>query len=260
MTRTIAIANQKGGVGKTTTAVNLAAGLAREGCTVLLVDADPQANASSHLGIRHADDQPSIYDSLVSGADPREALVDLSGLHLLPSSVYLSALEMALVNIEDRENHLRETLSPLMKEYDFVLIDCPPSLGLLTINVLAAVREVFVPLQAEFFALQGLNRLEDTVGIVRDRFSQDPKGPEITGIVPCLYDGRREVCREVVQQTRKHYGSTVFKTVIHNNVKLSEASAMGEDIFSFSPRSRAAMEYAALTREIISQGDPRKKR
>jgi len=249
-TRIIAITNQKGGVGKTTTTVNLGAALAAQGHKVLLVDMDPQANMSCHLGIEIHSLDKSVYDLLAGRADPHTVVMKGSrpNLDVVPANLDLSGAEIELVNEVGRETILRDALETLVDDYRYVLVDCPPSLGLLTLNALTTAREVFIPLQTEFFALQGMSKLLQTVKVVKERLN---RRLEITGIVPCMWDGRRNLSREVVEKIREYFGSKVFATIIRENVSLAESPSHGKTIFEYAPRSRGAEDYAHLAREVI---------
>jgi len=246
--RRIALVNQKGGVGKTTTAVNLGAGLARLGRRVILVDVDPQANATLALGLTSADVETSIYEVMRGGAKASAALIErVPNLLLLPSSLDLAGIEMELAQTIGRETILRDALRELT-EADILLIDCPPSLGLLNINALTAVEEVFIPLQCEFFALQGIAMLTRTIGLVQRRLNPTLK---TAGVIPCMYDARKGLAREVVAEIERHFGQTVFKTRVRTNVRLAEAPSHGKTIFEYAPDSHGAADYLALAREVV---------
>ena len=245
--RVIAVTNQKGGVGKTTTVVNLGAGLNNLGRKVLIVDMDPQGNATTHLGFNPDEMEVSIYDVLKGTATVNDAKVEVRpGLDLIPSNIELSGAEIDLVNAIGRERLLKDALSRV-RRYDYVLIDCLPSLGLLTINALVACKEVFIALQPEFFALKGVRKLLDTVTLVKTRMN---RRLDITGVIICLYDKRRNLSKEVSEQIREFFGDKVFKTVIHNNVALAEAPINGNDIFFYQPKSRGTVDYKSLTKEV----------
>ena len=250
--RTIAFMNQKGGVGKTTCAVNLGAGLALENRNVLLVDIDPQANLSLHLGVEVHSLDRSTYTLLTGRSSARESTIPgvRERLSVLPSNLDLAGAELELASTVGRETVLRSALAPLMEDgsFDYVLIDCPPSLGLLSLNALTTCREVFICLQTEFFALQGMSRLLDVIGLVQKRLSHPV---EITGIIPTLLDVRTNLGREVVAEIRRYFGTKVFQTVIHSNIKLAEAPSHGKTIFEYAPDSRGAEDFRALVQEVL---------
>jgi len=255
--RRIAFMNQKGGVGKTTTCVNLGAALARRGMRVLLLDLDPQANLTVHLDIRPDALEKSVYDVLTAGV-PLASIVrptSTLGMDVVPSSLDLAGAEMELVSAVGREQILRDALARLEEEapdpWDILLVDCPPSLGLLTVNALTAVKDVIVPLQAEFFALQGMARLRDVITLVESRLNP---GLAILGILPSMVDTRTTLSREVLAEIRTYFGAAVFGTAIRRNVKLSEASSHGRTVFEYAPGSNGAADYAALAEEVLRRG------
>ena len=248
--RIIALANQKGGVGKTTTAVNLGAALARGGAEVLIVDMDPQGNASSGLGVVDRDNIHTVYDVLVRGLAAFRAVRSLDNyttLSLMPANRDLVGAEVELVGVRDRETLLRESLAPIAGDYDYVLIDCPPSLGLLTLNTLAAADAVLVPIQCEYYALEGLSQLLNTIRLV-----QQGLNPElaIEGVLLTMYDQRLSLSRQVATEAKKYFGSRVFETVIPRNVSIAEAPGFGQPVADYSPASSGARRYAALAREV----------
>lgn len=250
----IAVANQKGGVGKTTTAVSLSAALADSGARVILVDLDPQANASSGLGCRAGAEQTTTYHTLVGSADAAEALVDtsVSNLRLLPSSIDLAGAEVELVSAFSREQRLRRLLEPLRAEADVLIVDCPPSLGLLTVNALTAADGVIVPIQCEYYALEGLEALRRNVELVRTNLNPDLR---ILGFALTMLDGRTRLSQQVVEEVRLHFGDKVFDTRIPRSVRLAEAPGFGEPITSFDPGSRGAAAYRRLATEVLGRLD-----
>jgi chromosome partitioning protein len=248
--QTIACANQKGGVGKTTTVVNLGTYLAMAGKRVLVVDVDPQGNATSGLGIDRADGRLTLYESLVEGAQIAPSIVatNVSGLSVVPSSVELAGADVELAAVEQRERRLRRALEAVRSDYDYILLDCPPSLGLLSVNALTAADSILIPLQSEYYALEGLTQLIATVNLVRDHLN--PR-LEIAGVVLTMYDARTNLSADVAGEARRHLGSAVFETVIPRNVRLSEAPSFGMPIAVYRPDSRGAESYAALTTELL---------
>ena len=252
MTRIIALANQKGGVGKTTTAINLSAALAADGKRVLLVDADPQANASSGLGVDIRELQASIYECLVSGTNPKEAVMEteVENLHLIPSHIDLVGAEIEMLNLPDREQLLKRVLQQIREDYDYILIDCSPSLGLITVNALTAADSVIIPVQCEFFALEGIAKLLNTIKIIK---SQLNPSLSIMGFVLTMYDNRLRLSNQVLDEVRRHFGDLVFSTVIARNVRLSEAPSHGQTILDYEPKSKGAVAYKALAKEVMNR-------
>lgn len=252
MGQVYALANQKGGVGKTTTAVNVAAFLAAAGRSVLLVDCDPQANATSSLGIDKMALARSMYDVLI-GAESLASLTMLTrckGLDLAPSSPVLSGAEVELVNLPDREYRLRQALQDIRTRYDFVLVDTPPSLGMLTLNALTAADGVIIPVQCEYLPLEGLTQLLRTIDLVQQSLNPNL---EIRGVVLTLYDARTNLGREVIEEVRRYFPSVVFDSVIPRSVKLSEAPGYGEPISAYAPDSAGGQAYAALSSELLKR-------
>jgi chromosome partitioning protein len=253
MSSIICIANQKGGVGKTTTAVNLSASLAAAEKRVLLVDIDPQGNASSGTGIDKTSLSSSIYDLIINGEDPNDLLMDtdLKNLQVIPATPDLAGAELELIEIPEREMQLKKILAKLKKDYDFIIIDCPPSLGLLTLNAMTAAHSVIIPLQTEFYAMEGLSQIVRTISLVQKGLNP---GLRIEGIVLTMYDGRNNLSKQVDDEIRAHFGSQVFKTVIPRNVRLSEAPSHGKPIILYDITSRGAVAYLELAKELMQRG------
>ena len=252
MGKIIAIANQKGGVGKTTSAINLAASLAALEYKTLIVDADPQANSTSGIGFDPKEVKTSIYECMINDVSAVHAIVttNLSFLDLLPSHIDLVGAEVEMVNLDNREEKMRHSLAPIAGDYDFVIIDCSPSLGLITINALTAADSVIIPVQCEYFALEGLGKLLNTIKIIQTRLN---KKLEIEGILLTMYDTRLNLSNQVVEEVRKHFKSMVFDTIIPRNVKLSEAPSFGLPAISHDVESKGSISYLNLAHEIISK-------
>lgn len=252
--RKFAVANQKGGSAKTTTAVNLAACLAIQKNKVLLVDCDPQAQATIHLGINPYNLNYTLYDVLIHNHAAQDTVLptEISGLYLVPSHINLSGAEIELVSYIGRENVLRDKLLTLGSDYDYMILDCPPSLGLLTINALNTVNEIIIPVQAEFFALEGTGKLVKTIDVIRERLNPQLG---ILGVLITRYDGRKNICKDVAQKVEEHFQSKVFKTYIRDNVKLAEAPSYGKAVIFFAPGSSGSKDYMDLAQEIIKGGN-----
>ena len=258
MGRIIAIANQKGGVGKTTTAINLAASLAALEKKVLIVDADPQANATSGIGIDTRQIRCTIYDCLIDGKEPGEALMDCQVDHLsiMPSNIDLVGAEIEMLDRPEREKILKGVLTKIKDNYDYILIDCSPSLGLLTVNALTASHSVIIPVQCEYFALEGLGKLLNTIKIIQNNLNPEL---EIEGFLLTMYDARLRLSNQVADEVNKHFQQMVFKTVIQRNVKLSEAPSFGQPAILYDADSRGTVNYLNLAEELIEKSAARVK-
>ena len=250
LVRVIAIANQKGGVGKTTTAVNLSSCLALLGAQVLLIDVDPQGNSTSGLGIDKSTVKRCVYDCLVNDVPMDEAIVStkVENLGLLPATIQLAGAEVELVSVLARENMLKRALEKVKYRYDFVLMDCPPSLGLLTINALTAASSVLVPIQCEFYALEGLSQLMRTVGLVQKNLNPSL---QLEGVVLTMFDARTNLSIQVVDEVKNHFRNKVYRTIIPRNIRLSEAPSHGKPIVQYDPKSRGAEVYLELAKEVM---------
>jgi chromosome partitioning protein len=253
MARIISIANQKGGVGKTTTAINLAASLAIAERRTLLVDADPQGNATSGLGIAKDAIQRSVYDALIGGEPTEGAIVRrvaLPHLDVLPATQDLVAAELELVDRDGREQMLRTALAQVEGEYDFILIDCPPSLGLITLNVLTASDGVLIPIQCEYYALEGISQLLNTIRLVQQNFNPSLA---IDGVLLTMYDSRLNLCRQVAEDAKEYFGAKVFRTPVARNVRLAEAPSFGKPILLYDVQSVGAKSYLAVAQELLTR-------
>ena len=254
MPKIIGVANQKGGVGKTTTAINLAASLAVLEFRTLLVDADPQANSTTGVGFDLHNVTHSLYDCMVNNAGAKDVILktDIPNLDLIPSHIDLVGAEIEMINYPNREMVLKNLLDAIKDQYDFVIVDCSPSLGLITVNALTASDSVIVPVQCEFFALEGLGKLLNTIKIVQSRLNTDLK---IEGILMTMYDGRLRLCNQVVSEVRRHFEDMVFDTIIHRNAKLSEAPSAGKPVILYDAKSKGATNYMNLAKEILQKND-----
>ena len=257
MSRIISIANQKGGVGKTTTAVNVSSILAKKGKKVMLIDCDPQGNATSGIGLEK-EAENSIYDVLINEVDIKETLQDtcLKNLKICPANMSLAGAEVELVNQLSREQRMKNALDEIKNEFDFIIIDCPPSLGLVTLNAFTASDSVLIPVQCEYFALEGLGQLLNTINLVKKHLN---KNLEIEGAVLTMYDVRTNLSNQVVMEVKKYFGDKVYKTVIPRNIKLSEAPSYGMPIILYDEKSKGARCYEKLAREILRAEVLRKK-
>lgn len=254
MGKIISIANQKGGVGKTTTAINLSASLAALEFKTLVVDADPQANSTSGLGINPKEVNHSIYECMLDHVETKDAIVptEIDYLYVLPSHIDLVGAEVEMVNLDHREEKMRESLLSIKDDFDFIIIDCSPSLGLITINALTAANSVLIPVQCEYFALEGLGKLLNTIKIIQSRLNTHL---EIEGILLTMYDVRLNLSNQVVEEVTTHFKQMVFDTIIPRNIKLSEAPSYGKPALFYDAESKGAISYLNLAREIIGKND-----
>ena len=252
MGKIIALANQKGGVGKTTTTINLAASLATLEKSVLVIDADPQANASSGLGVDIKEVDCCIYECIIDHADVRDAIytTDINGLDIIPSHINLVGAEIEMLNLPNRENVIKNMLATIRDEYDFILIDCSPSLGLITVNALTAADSVVIPVQCEYFALEGISKLLNTIKIIKSRLNPQL---EIEGFLLTMYDSRLRLANQIYDEVKRHFQELVFKTVIQRNVKLSESPSHGLPVILYDADSTGSKNHLALAKEIINK-------
>lgn len=251
MGKAIAIFNQKGGVGKTTTNINLGASLAMKGKKILMLDIDPQGNTTSGIGVSKKDLDATVYELLIEeDYDPRKVILHtgIKNLDLIPANVDLAGAEIELVELEGREKRLKRALDKIRGDYDYIFIDCPPSLGLLTINSLSAVESVLIPIQCEFYALEGVSQLVSTIDLVKKNLNKDL---EIEGVVLSMFDGRTNLSIQVVQEVKKYFGSKVYSTVIPRNIRLAEAPSFGMAITEYDPKSRGAEAYMEFANEFL---------
>ncbi len=254
--RVIALTNQKGGVGKSTTAINMSACLAEMGENIVLIDVDPQANTTSGLGVNKYKVDKSIYDAIIGKANIKELVLNtrVEGLSLIPSNIHLAGAEIELVNMMMREHRLRKVIEPIRNNYDFIIIDCPPALGILTINALVAADEVIVPIQCEYYALEGLGQLIKTIELVKNNLN---KNLEISGFVMTMYDSRTKLASQVVEEVKRYFGEKVYKTIIPRNVRVSEAPSYGLPVIFYDPNCKGSLAYKNFTKEVINHGKKR---
>lgn len=254
MCRIIGVANQKGGVGKTTTAINLAASLGVLEYRTLLVDADPQANSTTGVGFDLQNINVSLYDCFVNEAQAADVILktEIPNLDLIPSHIDLVGAEIEMINYPNRENVLKQILEPIKDRYDIIIIDCSPSLGLITVNALVASDAVIVPVQCEFFALEGLGKLLNTIKIVQSRLNPDL---QIEGILMTMYDARLRLCNQVVSEVRRHFDAMVFSTIIHRNTRLSEAPSVGKPVILYDATSKGSTNYLNLAKEVLQKNN-----
>lgn len=254
MGKTITIANQKGGVGKTTTAINLAASLAALESKVLIVDADPQANATSGIGFDVRNIKTGIYECLIDDVNPKDIVLtsEIDNLYLVPSHIDLVGAEIEMLNLPNREKKLKQVIGKIKDDYDFVLVDCSPSLGLLTVNALTAADSVIIPVQCEYFALEGLGKLLNTIKIIQNRLNPDL---EIEGFLLTMYDSRLRLSNQVVEEVRKHFQQMVFDTIIQRNIKLSEAPSFGKPVLMYDVNSKGSIDHLNLARELLQKNE-----
>ena len=254
MGKMISVGNQKGGVGKTTTTVNLGAALAQLGKKVLIIDSDSQGNATSGLGVERGQVKKSLYEILVDQEPLENCILPTSNenFDIVPSTISLAAAELELVNVKNREERLKEAIAPVKDKYDYILVDCPPSLGQLSINAFTASDTILIPVQAEYYALEGLSQLLNTIRLVQRSYNREFR---IEGVLITMLDARTNLGYEVVEEVRKYFQEKVYKTIISRNIRLSEAPSYGQSVLDYDPRSRGAEMYLDLAKEVISNGE-----
>ena len=254
MVKMISVGNQKGGVGKTTTTVNLGAALAQLGKKVLIIDSDSQGNATSGLGVERGQVKKSLYEILVDQEPLENCILPTANenLDIVPSTISLAAAELELVNVKNREERLKEAIAPVKDKYDYILVDCPPSLGQLSINAFTASDTILIPVQAEYYALEGLSQLLNTIRLVQRSYNREFR---IEGVLITMLDARTNLGYEVVEEVRKYFQEKVYKTIISRNIRLSEAPSYGQSVLDYDPRSRGAEMYLDLAKEVISNGE-----
>lgn len=252
-TRIISIINQKGGVGKSTTAVNLSAALSARGEKVLLVDFDPQGNSTSGFGIEKEELEQCVYDALIHNVSAEDLIIETGydGVFVIPATIQLAGAEIELVSAMARETRLKELLEPVKNEFDYIFIDCPPSLGLLTINALAAADSVLIPIQCEYYALEGVTKLLESMRMVKERINRDL---DVFGVLMTMYDSRTSLANQVVDEVRNYFGEKVFDTLIPRTVKISEAPSFGMPAIEYAPQNKGSLAYLALADEVIARG------
>jgi chromosome partitioning protein len=257
MGKIISVANQKGGVGKTTTAINLATSLAATEHRTLLVDVDPQSNSTSGVGVNHAELSQSVYEVIVDGAEVKPTIItsDIEYLDVLPATINLVGAEIEIIERDNREQILKNALHPLLDDYDYIVIDCPPSLGLLTINSLTASHSVLIPVQCEYYALEGLGQLLNTIKIVRKHLNPQL---DIEGVLLTMFDQRTRLSNQVADEVRKYFGEKVFKSIITRNVRLAESPSFGKPVLLYDSSSTGSQNYLALAKEVIARNKKKK--